>query len=96
MGSLLSQARQCVGSALKALGIHSALKMGVGEGEGEAPLLSAISNVPCPRRQSSNQNKNGREDRAFSPLTPWDPALRTAFRSPLLCKCWFSHLHKGQ
>ena len=57
MGSLLSQARQRVGSALKALGIHGALKMGVGEGEGEASLLSAISNVPCPRRQSSNQNK---------------------------------------
>ena len=96
MGSLLSQARQCVGSALKALGIHGTLKMGVGEGEGEAPLLSAISNVPCPRGQSSNQNENGREDRAFSPLAPWDPALRTAFRSPFLCKGQFSHLHKGQ
>lgn len=37
-----------------------------------------------PALEGKVQTKNGIEDRAFSTLTPWDPALRTAFRSPLL------------
>lgn len=38
VGRLLSQARQCAGSAPVALGIPGALRMGVAEDEGGAPL----------------------------------------------------------
>ena len=54
------------GSALKALGIHGALRMGVGEREGGAPLISEIPNVPALEGKVQTRTRAG-EKMVISP-----------------------------